>query len=490
MSRDFAAYLQNDLKLEKGARVALMSPNILAFPVAMLGILRAGCIQVNANPFYTAQELHHQLNDADADAIVIFAGSSKTLADVMDQTPVRHVVIATGQDTADSDGPTAPVDPRLSGAVTLSQALEAGRTSEFTPPVLTGDDAIFLQYTGGTTGPSKGAILTNRNLVANTEQVKAMMPGSLNPGQELIVTALPMYHVFALMLNLITFASAGAENHLVADPRNLNQVIDVFRNCRVTATTGVNTLWAGLAAQPAFAECDFSALHSAFSGGSALHRPTAERWYEVAGNVINHGFGMSETSPCIATNPFNDDIFTTNSGIPMPSTEVILLDGEDSIVPPGGRGEVCIRGPQVMKGYWNLPDATAEVFTKDGFFRSGDIGEFDDRGFLSIVDRKKDMVIVSGFNVYPAEIEAHVAKLDGIVDCAVVGIPDEKTGETVALFVSVRPDVTLTLDEIRAHCKLGLTAYKQPKQINILDALPKSTVGKILRRELRDSAQA
>lgn len=486
LSRDFAAYLQSELGVKKGDRVAVMAPNIISFPVAMLGILKAGAIQVNVNPFYTADELCHQLNDAGVETIVAFTGSMQTLTQVMSDVPLRNVIVAHRDDVGTNAVTSSVHEPGFDNAVEFADALRAGREMGFMPPELSGDDPIFLQYTGGTTGPSKGAVLTNRSVTANITQVKAMLGQSFRTGEETVVTVLPMYHIFALTTNLIIFASEGGENHLVAEPRDLERIVQLFRDWDVTATTGVNTLWASLIDCPGFSDCDFSSLRFASGGGAPLHPATADKWLAMTGVPINQGYGMSEASPVVSTNPSVPDRFVKHSGLPIPSTEIVLLDDADKVVPLGGQGEICVRGPQLMQGYWNRPDATAEVFTKDGYFRTGDIGELDEEGHLYIVDRKKDMVLVSGFNVYPAEIEAYVSRLDGIAECAAIGAPDEKTGESVILYVSLSADADLTPDDIRAFCRTGLAAYKVPKEVRIRNALPKSTVGKILRRKLRD----
>jgi len=487
LSRDFAAYLQTGLGVGKGDRIAVMAPNIISFPVAMFGILHAGAVQVNVNPFYTAEELRHQLNDAGVEIIVAVAGSVPTLAEVMNDTPVRSVIVVHRDDIGDGAISASLVEPAITDAVGFADTLRTGREMGFVPPVLSGDDPIFFQYTGGTTGPSKGAVLSNRNVVSNITQVIAMLESSFRPGEDVVVTVLPLYHIFGLTVNLIIFAKLGGENHLVAEPRDLDRITDIFRTYPVTATSGVNTLWASLVEHPGFAECDFSTLRFVAGGGAPLHEATAEKWHAVTGAHINQGYGMSEASPVVSTNPYAWKGYATHSGLPLPSTEVILLDDTNRPVPPGAHGEICVRGPQVMKGYWNRPEDTDQALTEDGFFRTGDIGTLDAEGFLSIVDRKKDMVLVSSFNVYPAEIETYVSKLEGIAECAAIGVPDEKSGEAVVLYVSVSTDAALSPDDIRAFCRKGLAAYKVPKEIRIQKTLPKSTVGKILRRKLRDS---
>lgn len=486
LSRALAGYLQTRLGVKKGDRVAVMMPNIMAFPVTFLALIRCGAIQVNVNPLYTPHELEHQLNDSGAETVVIFAGSTPTLAEIIGATPVRNVI------TVDlGDGGAVPVegpavDARLAGTIPFARALEEGAAMPFQPQVMSNSDTLFLQYTGGTTGLSKGAVLSHGNLVANTEQFKAMMPQAMRPGQEVVVTALPLYHVFALMVNLITYFSLGAENHLVANPRDSGQLIGAYRDSGFSVSTGVNTLMAGLVANPEFHKVDFSNIRMMMGGGAPVLPVTSERWKALTGTHIREGYGLSETSPILCVNPLTLDGFSATVGLPVPSTDVKLLDADDNEVGIGGSGEICVRGPQVMSGYWNRPDSDHTVFTDDGFFRTGDIGMFDEAGFLKIVDRKKDVVLVSGFNVYPNEIEAHVAHLDGVAECAAVGVPDDKTGEAVRLFIVARVGAELTEAEVIAHCRKELTGYKVPHQIRFMAELPKSSVGKILRRELRD----
>jgi long-chain acyl-CoA synthetase len=485
LSRKFAAYLQHKLGVKKGDRIAVMMPNLPAFPLAMLGIVRAGAVQVNVNPLYTPRELEHQLNDAGVEVIVIFSGSTPTLAEIIGNTKVKHVIAV---DTGDGVGvklPTPPVDGRLSNAVSLASAIAEGGDFVFAPVTLRGDDLLFLQYTGGTTGLSKGAALTHRNLVANTEQFKAFMPDALRPGQEVVVTALPLYHIFALMVNFITYYSIGAENWLVPNPRDMDGFVGVLNEARCTVFTGVNTLFGGLLMHPKIADIDFSSLRVAIGGGAAVLPTTSEKWKAVTGKDILEGYGLSETSPILSLNPMTRDGFSATVGLPFPSTDIKLLDAADEEAPLGEPGEICARGPQVMKGYWQKPEANAVAFTDDGYFRTGDIGVFDEQGFLRIVDRKKDMIIVSGFNVYPNEVEAVAAACAGVAECACIGRQDDKTGEAVRLFVAKAPGATLSEADVIAHCRRQLAAYKVPKDVRFLDALPKSNVGKILRKDLR-----
>jgi long-chain acyl-CoA synthetase len=486
LSRDFAAYLQGKLRVKKGDRIAVMLPNIAAFPLAMLGIVRAGGVQVNVNPLYTPRELQHQLNDAGVDSIVIFNGVSATLAEVIGNTAVKHVISVAPGDGINAALPAPPVDARLGNIVTFSDALAQGAELPFVPVPLCGDDLLFLQYTGGTTGLSKGAALSHRNLVANTAQFKAFTAESMRPGLEVVITALPLYHIFALMVNFISYYSIGAENWLIPNARDMDSFVEILGQARCTAMTGVNTLYAGLLAHPKIAEVDFSRLQLAIGGGAAILPTTSAKWKTLTGKDILEGYGLSETSPILTLNPTTIEGFSAAVGLPFPSTDIKLLDDDDNEVPVGEPGEVCARGPQVMQGYWQKPQANASAFTADGYFRTGDIGVFDARGFLKIIDRKKDMIIVSGFNVFPNEVEAIASTCTGVAECACIGKPDEKTGEAVRLFAAKVPGATLTEADLIAHCRRQLSAYKVPKEVRFLDALPKSNVGKILRRDLRD----
>ncbi len=377
------------------------------------------------------------------------------------------------------------MDPRLEGVVSFTDALAQGADLPFTPVPLDGDDLLFLQYTGGTTGVSKGAALSHRNLVANTEQFKAFVPDALRPGQEVVVTALPLYHIFALMVNFISYFSIGAENWLVTNPRDLDGFVDLLKQARCTVFTGVNTLFGGLLMHPKIREVDFSSLRVAIGGGAAVLPTTSAKWKALTDKDILEGYGLSETSPILTLNPMTTPGFSGTVGLPFPSTDIKLLDDNGNEAAIGEAGEVCAKGPQVMKGYWKKPEANAAAFTADGYFRTGDVGLFDARGYLKIVDRKKDMIIVSGFNVYPNEVEAVAAACAGVAECACVGVPDEKSGEAVRLFVVKAASAALTEEQLLAHCRREMTSYKVPKQVRFVEALPKSTVGKILRRDLR-----
>jgi long-chain acyl-CoA synthetase len=487
LSRAFAAYLQRRLGVGKGDRIAVMLPNIPAFPIAMIGILRAGAAQVNVNPLYTPRELEHQLNDAGAEIVVIFGGVSATLAEIIGKTGVKRVISVGLGDATGATIPSPAVHARLEH-IAFTEALKQGADLAYTPVALAGDDLIFLQYTGGTTGISKGAALAHANLVANTEQFKTFMASVLRPGEEVMVTALPLYHIFALMVNFLSFFSIGAENWLVTNPRDMDSFVDILKRARPTAFTGVNTLFGGLLMHPKIGEVDFSRLRLCIGGGAAVLPVTSEKWKALTGRNILEGYGLSETSPVLTLNPPAATEFSATVGLPLPGTEIKLLDAEDREAALGEPGEICAKGPQVMKGYWQKPEANAAAFTADGYFRTGDIGVIDSRGFLKIVDRKKDMIIVSGFNVYPNEVEAVAAACAGVAECACVGAPDEKTGEAVRLFVVKAPGAALSEEDVIAHCRRGLTAYKVPRRVRFLDTMPKSNVGKILRKDLRGMA--
>ncbi len=484
-SRDFAAWLQSTVGLRKGDRVALMMPNSMAFPIAMFGILRAGGVQVNVNPMYTARELEHQLKDADVETIVVFSGSTPTLAEVIDNTPVRNVIVAELDDLIGGGIPSPDADPKFADSIAFLNALEDGAGQTLADVDITGDDLIFLQYTGGTTGLSKGAMLSHRNLVANITQFKAFAGDYIHDGEEVVMTAIPMYHIFALMVNTLSYFRFGGTNVLITNPGDMPAFVEEWSKWKISVFTGVNTLYNGLLHTPGFADLDFSELRICVGGGAAVQRAVSDKWKDVTGRHIKEGYGLSETSPVLTMNPFGLDDFKGSIGIPLPSTDISLRNDDGEEVPQGESGELCARGPQVMQGYWRREDATSEVMTGDGFFRTGDIAEMDATGYFRIVDRKKDMILVSGFNVFPNEVEAEVAAMDGVLECACVGVPDERTGEAVKLFV-VATDESLTGDAVRDYCRDCLTGYKVPKHVVFIDALPKSTVGKILRRELRE----
>jgi long-chain acyl-CoA synthetase len=480
-----AAYLQSELNVKKGDRIAVMLPNILAFPVALFGIIKAGAVQVSVNPLYTARELKHQLTDAGVETILVFNGSTPTLAEVIEDTPVINVITVDLGDLGHATVAGPAADRRLADPTPFSKVLAEGAGMDHRPVQLRGDDLLFLQYTGGTTGLSKGAMLTHGNLVANTMQFRAFAGDTLKPGDEVVVTALPLYHIFALMVNLISYVDLGGTNHLVANPRDLEALIALMGRVKPTAFTGVNTLFAGLVAMPELKAIDMSRLTVCVGGGAAVHEVTSVKWKDATGQHIREGYGLSETSPILTMNPLTIDRFSGCVGLPVPSTDIRLLDSSGNDVPLGEEGEICAKGPQVTPGYWNRQDTNREIFTSDGYFRTGDIGLFTNDGYLRIVDRKKDMIIVSGFNVYPNEIEAVVAEVDGVAECACIGVPDEKSGEALRVFVVKGTDKQVTEDGIQAHCRANLAAYKVPRQFRFVDELPKSTVGKILRRDLR-----
>jgi long-chain acyl-CoA synthetase len=504
-SKALGAWLQGR-GLKRGARVAIMMPNVVQYPIAVAGILRAGYIVVNVNPLYTPRELEHQLKDSGAEAIIILENFCTTLQQVIAKTQVKHVLVASmGEMLGFPKGIIVNLVVRrvkkmvpeysLPGHVRFVDALDEGARGKLSPVELGPSDVAFLQYTGGTTGVSKGATLTHRNLVANVLQLEAWTAPSLNdtsrgpvPEQYVYVCALPLYHVFALTVNCLGGMRLGALNVLIANPRDLDGFIREIGKYKVNVIPGVNTLYNTLAESPEFRKLDFSSLRIANGGGMAVQKAVSDKWRSITGVPIIEGYGLSETSPVATCNPINITEYTGTIGLPVSSTEIAILDDAGRPVPLGEAGEIAIRGPQVMAGYWQRPDETAKVMTPDGFFKSGDIGIMDERGYTKIVDRKKDMVIVSGFNVYPNEVEGVVATHPGVLECAVVGVPDDKSGEAVKVFV-VRKDPALTEAELMDYCKQNLTGYKKPKYIEFRDDLPKSNVGKILRRELRDSAK-
>ncbi|MBL8306936.1 MAG: long-chain-fatty-acid--CoA ligase [Rubrivivax sp.] len=506
MSQAFGAWLQAQ-GLEPGARVAIMMPNLPQYLVVLAGILRAGYAVVNVNPLYTARELEHQLKDSGAEAIVVLENFAHTLEEVIEHVPVKHVVLAAmgdllgywyGRWITFAVRHLKRMVPEftlpLSGGRTVTrfaQVLERGHTMSLRRPQIGPDDVAFLQYTGGTTGVSKGATLLHRNVVANIMQCEAWFSPVLQKvghQQLTIVCALPLYHIFALTICAMMGAHFGAMNLLIPNPRDIPGFIATLSRHRVNMFPAVNTLFNALATEPEFARLDFSGLVVSNGGGMAVQRATAEKWLAVTGCPISEGYGLSETSPVATANRLDVQGYTGSIGLPVPSTEIAIRDDLGHDVPQGERGEICIRGPQVMAGYWNRPDDTAAVMTPDGFFRSGDVGVMDADGTVRIVDRKKDMILVSGFNVYPNEIEQVVGMHPGVLECAAVGVPDAKSGEAVKLFI-VREDPTLSEDDVAGYCRENFTAYKRPKYIEFRDELPKSNVGKILRRELR-TAQA
>ncbi|EJL6394434.1 long-chain fatty acid--CoA ligase [Vibrio navarrensis] len=499
-SRAFSAYLQNELKLKKGDRVALMMPNLLQYPVALFGVLRAGLIAVNVNPLYTPRELEHQLNDSGAKAIVIVSNFANTLEQIVDNTPVKHVVLTSlGQMLPRAKGTIVDfvvkyvkgMVPKydLPGAISMRKALHKGRRLQYVKPFMTGDDIAFLQYTGGTTGVAKGAILTHRNMVANVLQAKGMYGPVLSQGRELVVTALPLYHVFALTVNCLLFIEMGGRNLLITNPRDIPGFIKELQKYPFTAITGVNTLFNALVNNEDFHELNFSNLKLAVGGGMAVQRAVAEKWKKTTGCYLLEGYGLTECSPLVAAYPHDLVDYNGSIGLPVPSTEVRIVNDEGEALANSETGELQVRGPQVMQGYWQRPEATKEVINSEGWLSTGDVVKFDQDGFLHIVDRKKDMILVSGFNVYPNEIEDVVALHGKVLEVAAIGQPHEVSGEVVKIYV-VKRDPSLTKEEIINHCRQHLTGYKVPKLIEFREELPKTNVGKILRRVLRDENDA
>ena len=495
-SRRFGAWLQKVAGLRKGDRVAIMMPNVLQYPVAIAGCHRAGCVVVNVNPLYTARELEHQLKDSGATAIVIFENAAATLQQVLAHTPVKHIVVTgigdllgfpKGLITNFVIRKVRKMVPayELPGTVRFNDALVAGGRFTLDPVEVSGDDVAFLQYTGGTTGVSKGAVLTHRNMVANTLQVVAFMPELGEVDDPAVITALPLYHIFALTTNMLVFTHVGGNNVLITNPRDMPGFVKELAQVRFTFITGVNTLFNALLHTPGFDQLDFHSLKVALGGGMAVQAAVSERWRKITGRHICQGWGLTESSPVGTANLPREAEFSGSIGYPIPSTEISICDDDGNALPNGSVGEICIRGPQVMRGYWNRPEETAKVMLPGGWLRTGDIGRMDARGRTFIEDRKKDMILVSGFNVYPNEVEGIVAEMPGVLEVAAVAQADEKSGEVVALFI-VKKDPALTADDVIAHCKLELTPYKVPKFIYFRSELPKTNVGKILRRTLRD----
>jgi long-chain acyl-CoA synthetase len=498
MSQALGAYLQSK-GMAKGARVALMMPNVLQYPVATAAVLRAGYAVVNVNPLYTPRELEHQLKDSGAEAIIVLENFANTVQQVIAKTAVKHVIVGSMGDLLGLKGMIVNLVVRrvkkmvpawsLPGSVAFNDAVSAGRGMKLTKPTLTLDDVAFLQYTGGTTGVSKGATLLHRNILANVLQNDAWLQPALEQpphiDQMTIVCALPLYHIFALTACFLLGTRAGGTNLLIPNPRDMAGFVKELMKYQVNFFPAVNTLYNGLLNTPGFDKIDFSKLKISNGGGMAVQRPVADRWKKLTGCGIAEGYGLSETSPTLTCNLATAENFSGSIGIPVPSTYISIRDDDGNEVPLGTPGEICAKGPQVMAGYWNRPDETANVMTADGFFRTGDIGVMDERGYTKIVDRKKDMILVSGFNVYPNEIEEVIASHPGVLECAVIGVEDSKSGEAVKAFI-VKKDPNLTSEEVIKFCGTQLTNYKVPKQIEFRTDLPKTNVGKILRRELRD----
>ncbi len=496
LSGIFAAYLQNHTDLQPGDRIAVQMPNVLQYPVAVFGAMRAGLVVVNTNPLYTAREMEHQFNDSGAKALVCLANMAHLAEDVLPKTGVRHVIVT-------EVGDLLPPLKRLlvnsvvkyvkkmvpafnlPQAVKFNDALAKGRGKALRESAPQGNDVAVLQYTGGTTGVAKGAMLTHRNIIANMLQCKVLMGANLNEGCEILIAPLPLYHIYAFTFHCMAMMLIGGHNILVTNPRDLPGTVKELGKWKFTGFVGLNTLFVALCNSEDFRRLDFSALKATFSGGMALQLATAERWREVTGCGICEGYGMTETSPVATVNPFQN-IQVGTIGIPVPSTLCKVIDDAGNDLPIGSIGELCIKGPQVMKGYWQREEATAEVLDANGWLKTGDIAVIQEDGYLRIVDRKKDMIIVSGFNVYPNELEDVLATLPGVLQCAAIGIPDEKSGEAIKVFVVVKPGESLTKDQVMQHMHDNVTGYKRPKSVEFRDALPTTNVGKILRRELRD----
>lgn len=494
LSRHFAAYLMNN-GFKPGDAIAIMMPNLLQYPVALFGILRAGMTVVNVNPLYTARELKHQLNDSQAKAIIIVENFAHTLDKVVADTGIQEVLL-----TSLADMLPAPkrwvvnfVVKRvkkmvpaysLAGAKSFMSALKAGEKLTYTRPEINNEDLAFLQYTGGTTGVSKGAMLTHRNMIANLEQVSGLLSTVITPGKDLVVTALPLYHIFALLANCLLFLKFGCPNLLITNPKDMPGFVKELEKYPFAILPGVNTLFNGLLNTPGFSELDFSNFKFGLGGGMAVQRPVAEKWQKVTGTVLLEGYGLTECSPVVAVNPPQLEAYKGAIGLPVPSTDIMLIDDNGNEVAAGESGELWVKGPQVMKGYYNRPEASEEIL-KDGWLATGDIARYDEEGYFYIVDRKKDMILVSGFNVFPNEIEEVAAMHDAVLEVAAIGVPHDVSGEVVKLFI-VRKDDSLTAEAVISHCRTHLTGYKVPKHVEFKEELPKTNVGKILRRELRD----
>ena len=497
LSAQFANYLLHELKLKKGDRVALMMPNVLQYPVAIFGVLRAGLTVVNTNPMYTARELKHQLTDSGASAIVVLENFASVVAEVIGETSVKQVIVTgVGDMLGFPKGALINFVLRhvkkqvpeysIPGAIRFNRALEMGAGKTLPSIDIRGHDIAFLQYTGGTTGVAKGAMLTHRNLVANMQQSSVWIGTNAQPGKEIIITALPLYHIFALTANCLVFMKFGGLNYLITNPRDMPGFVAELKKIPFTAITGVNTLFNGLLNTPGFDKIDFSRLHLTLGGGMAVQRAVAERWKKATGITLIEAYGLTETSPAACMNPMDLAEYNGAIGLPISSTDACVKDDAGHQLPAGEVGELCIKGPQVMAGYWQRPEETAKVIDAEGWLHTGDMAKMDDKGFFFIVDRKKDMILVSGFNVYPNEVEDVVALMPEVLEVAAVGVPDDKSGEAVKVVI-VKKDPELTAEKVKAFCKEQLTGYKLPKFVEFRTELPKSNVGKILRRELRDS---
>ncbi len=495
-AESFAAFLQNELKLKKGDRIAIQMPNVLQYPIALFGAIKAGLVIVNTNPLYTEREMKHQFNDAGCTAVVILANFAHNLQKVLHETKIQHVIVTELGDllgfpkslvvnTVVKHVKKMVPDYSLPDAISFNDALERGAQLTCSRVQMDLDEVAFLQYTGGTTGVSKGAMLTHRNVVSNMEQIRYWMMPKLKEGEEVVVCALPLYHIFAFTVNALAIAKYGGHNILITNPRDIPAFVKELKKHPITVFTGVNTLYNALLNNAEFQKLDFSTYKLAVAGAMALQKAVAIRWKEVTGCTIVEGYGLTETSPVASCNPIDGTDRTGTIGLPLPSTFLKMIDDDGNDVAIGEVGEICIKGPQVMKGYWQRPDETANVMTADGWFKSGDIGVMDADGFSKIVDRKKDMILVSGFNVYPNEVEDVIATHPGVLEVAAIGIADEKSGEVVKVFI-VKKDQALTAEIVIEHCRKGLAGYKVPKAVEFRTELPKTNVGKILRRALRE----
>jgi len=493
----FAAYLQQELQLKSGERIAFMMPNILQYPVALFGALNAGLIAVNVNPLYTPRELEHQLKDANVSAIVILANFAHVLEQAVEHLTIKHFIVTELADLHPFFKRIAinsvikyikKLVPHyhLPNPISFRTALQKGSRLSFQKPTIKNTDLAFLQYTGGTTGVVKAAMLTHRNMISNMQQVAAWVGTKVDWGNEIIITVLPLYHIFCLTANCLCFMRFGALNVLITNPRDLNNFSKELMSYKFTVLTGVNTLFNAILHHAAFQKIDFSSLKLTVGGGAAIQQSVAEHWKEKTGCPILEGYGLTECSPVVCVNPFDIKEFTNSIGLPISSTEISLRNDDGEEVSQDQAGELWVKGPQVMKGYWQRPTETSEILTSEGWMKTGDIATIDNQGFLRIVDRKKDMILVSGFNVYPNEIENVIAKHPSVLESACIGIPDEKSGEAVKLFVVLKPNMQATIEELREFCKANLTGYKVPKYIDFRTELPKSNVGKILRKELRN----
>ncbi len=498
LTQEFASYLQNHTNLKPGDRIAIQMPNLLQFPVVMFGALKAGIIVVNTNPLYTAREMKHQFNDAGVKAIVILSNFAHVLEGILDDTPIENVIVT---DVGDMLGWPKRIivnnvlkyikkmvpDYNLPKAIHLLESLDLGQASSYTRPEVDSEDIAFLQYTGGTTGVSKGAMLTHKNIIANVLQVRSWIGLCLEKGKETIVTALPLYHIFSLSANCLTLMSWGSTNLLITNPKDISGFIKTLKKRPFTLMSGVNTLYNALMNHPEFHTIDFSSLKLSVAGGMALQQSVANAWSEKTKAPIVEGFGLTETSPVVSINPMDESNRIGTVGLPVPSTEIKVIDENNEELPQGERGELCVKGPQVMKGYWQRPDETDNIMLPGGWLKTGDIVTIDESGFIKIVDRKKDMILVSGFNVFPNEIEDVVAQYSKVLEVAAVGVEDQKSGEAIKIFV-VSKDKSLQREELITHCKKHLVAYKVPKLVEFRDELPKTNVGKILRRALKENS--